>query len=228
MNKKIMTALGVTAVALSLAACGNSNHQVRQHSATAASTKPVHHEAKYNRDEYALMAYLKATNQSVGDARGAAQNISWQKDGDQYQFTSNGQPVAVKVAQEKVVVNANNQQSTFTKHELAKQFTDKKVLDGLLTSFSRSNANDQENNGSGSSDQRPAAQSTSQPTDSNGHITIAGHSFHHEDFYGNDILVGDNHEGEAGEYFANAPDLNKAQRVAAGTIATSQEHPNPN
>lgn len=38
-------------------------------------------------------------------------------------------------------------------------------------------------------------------------VTIAGHKFHHEDFYGTDILVGNNGEGEAGEWAANSPEV---------------------
>ena len=36
-------------------------------------------------------------------------------------------------------------------------------------------------------------------------VIVAGHSFHHETFAGADILVGDNGEGEAGEWAANNP-----------------------
>lgn len=40
---------------------------------------------------------------------------------------------------------------------------------------------------------------------SNNKVTVRGHTFHHENFYGNDVLVGDNGEGDIGEWAANDP-----------------------
>lgn len=67
----------------------------------------------------------------------------------------------------------------------------------------------QQNNTQGqqpSNSQSQTAQSQA-GSSSNGDVNIAGHSFHHEDFYGTDILVGNNGEGEAGEWAANDPSV---------------------
>lgn len=233
MNKKLATSLGIAAVALSLAACGNSNHQAsQQSSSTTASVKPVHHAVHYNNDEYALMAYLRATNQSVGSMKEAAANTNWQKADGSYQFANDNQQVTVEVQSSKVTVTANDQQSTYSKSTLAKKFTDKKALDNILSNLNRQDdGNGQStntNSNGGTTGQQQPNQAAGQSTDSDGHVTIAGHSFHHANFHGNDILVGDNKEGEAGEFLANDPDLNQDQRDAALNVATSQEHPNPN
>ena len=85
-------------------------------------------------------------------------------------------------------------------------------------SESSSSESDNSSQQTGTSSDQQSQQSSQQATESssdNGHVTIAGHSYHHEDFYGNDILVGDNGEGEAQEYIANDPSLNQDQRDAA-------------
>lgn len=92
-----------------------------------------------------------------------------------------------------------------------------KVKPSEVNSSSESSSNDQQqfsqsqqqNNTQGqqsSNNQSQTAQSQASSS-SNGDVNIAGHSFHHEDFYGTDILVGNNGEGEAGEWAANDPSV---------------------
>ena len=49
--------------------------------------------------------------------------------------------------------------------------------------------------------------STNANNSSENKLIIAGHSFHRSNFHGTDIWVGDNHEGELGEWAANAPEI---------------------
>lgn len=56
---------------------------------------------------------------------------------------------------------------------------------------------------------------TDNSANADGKTIIAGHSFHREDFYGNSILVGDNGEGEAGEWAANNPATQNDPNVEA-------------
>lgn len=70
---------------------------------------------------------------------------------------------------------------------------------------------------SSTSQNQEAQQNT---TSSNNDVTIAGHKFHHEDFYGTDILVGNNGEGEAGEWAANSPEVQGNPDVKAQLNST--------
>lgn len=54
-------------------------------------------------------------------------------------------------------------------------------------------------------DQASQQSQATNSSNSDGKTTIGGHSFHREDFFGTSILVGDNGEGEAGEWAANNP-----------------------
>ncbi len=56
---------------------------------------------------------------------------------------------------------------------------------------------------------------TNSSNSADGKTVIAGHSFHRENFYGNSILVGDNGEGEAGEWAANNPATQNDPNVEA-------------
>lgn len=56
---------------------------------------------------------------------------------------------------------------------------------------------------------------TNSSNSADGKTVIAGHSFHRENFYGNSILVGDNGEGEAGEWAANNPATQNGPNVEA-------------
>lgn len=66
-----------------------------------------------------------------------------------------------------------------------------------------------------SSATQTAESSNGSSTSDDGEVTIGGHKFHHEDFYGNDILVGNNNEGEAGEWAANDPSARNDSSVKA-------------
>lgn len=84
-------------------------------------------------------------------------------------------------------------------------------------SFKLSDFKDQvETSSESSSSQTSSSDATSQTAQSSANssstssadsVVIAGHSFHHQDFYGTDILVGDNGEGEAGEWAVNSPEV---------------------
>ena len=80
--------------------------------------------------------------------------------------------------------------------------------------FKEQEAATSENNNSESSSSSISSAQTSESnansstsTSSSDAVTIAGHTFHHTDFYGTDILVGDNGEGEAGEWAVNSPEV---------------------
>lgn len=103
---------------------------------------------------------------------------------------------------------------------IKKQSSKKQSASSKKSSVAESNSSESDNSSqqTGTSSDQQSQQSSQQATESssdNGHVTIAGHSYHHEDFYGNDILVGDNGEGEAQEYIANDLSLNQDQRDAA-------------
>ena len=57
--------------------------------------------------------------------------------------------------------------------------------------------------------QQSASQQSEASNNSSGSdkATVAGHTFHRENFYGTDIWVGDNNEGELAEWAVNEPSL---------------------
>ncbi|MCU4690978.1 DUF4352 domain-containing protein [Limosilactobacillus reuteri] len=72
--------------------------------------------------------------------------------------------------------------------------------------------------------QSQVAQSKVNASSSSSDVNIAGHSFHHEDFYGTDILVGNNGEGEAGEWAANDPSVQGNPDVGSQIGAIYNNH----
>lgn len=228
--KKFLAGTGLVCTLFLLAACGNSNSVQSKASDSTSSSVVKKYVSKYSDKEYALMAYMKATNQEMADVQENAANISWSGSDDHFEAVNNDQTVTMTVEKDAVVVNEDNQETTFSKHSLAKHFTNKHQLDTILGDLGKQNdansASSTTADQQASTNQQGQAAQAGQQTGSNGHVTIAGHSFHHEDFYGNDILVGDNSEGEAEEFLANDPSLNKDQRYAALSQASSQEHPN--
>lgn len=142
----------------------------------------------------------------------------------------NGQHLTITVERSEVRGDDSSQQQAYTKRDLMMQFSDKKALDQTLTALVKkpTDANESSGNQQGQQSQQQSQQTPAQQANQqsdNGQVMIAGHSFHHADFYGNDILVGDNNEGEAVEYFANVSSMNQDQRDVALHTATSQEHP---
>lgn len=104
---------------------------------------------------------------------------------------------------------------TIKKQPSKKQSAVSKKSSGVESNSSQSNNSSQQTEVSSNQQSQQLPQQATESSSDNGHVTIAGHSYHHEDFYGNDILVGDNGEGEAQEYIANDPSLNQDQRDAA-------------
>lgn len=59
-------------------------------------------------------------------------------------------------------------------------------------------------------------------------VVIAGHSFHHATLGGSDVLVGDNSEGEVGEWYANDPAAQADPNVKAQLSSVYQDNSNQN
>ena len=72
------------------------------------------------------------------------------------------------------------------------------------TAAANSSSDEQSATPAANSNQQTAA-SAAEHANGDDKVMVAGHSFHHETFAGTDILVGDNGEGEAGEWAANNP-----------------------
>ena len=59
-------------------------------------------------------------------------------------------------------------------------------------------------------------------------LLFAGHSFHHATLGGSDVLVGDNGEGEVGEWYANDPAAQADPNVKAQLSSVYQDNSNQN
>lgn len=124
---------------------------------------------------------------------------------NQTETIKRGETVKCRVAYElnnskSVVVKAMNHGKSVGQ----KSFKPSDFKDQVETS---SESTSSQTSSSDSTSQTAQSSANSSSTSSASSVVIAGHSFHHEDFYGTDILVGDNGEGEAGEWAVNSPEV---------------------
>lgn len=234
---KKISMIAVTAVA-ALSLTGSGLAPLSQ----SAATTPVFAAKKasqYSDAQYAVMAYLKVDNQTPQDLANEASAITWEHHGNTYRVSLNDKTTKIRVGKTNVKVTyhklasdgsvAKTGHKTYSKAQLAKQY--KGEMSDLKNIVSSAKAANSSSNASSSSKQSGAnsssaassnsasslsASSTSQSSTSStkqSKLTIAGHTFHRQNFYGNEIWVGDNNEGELGDWFANEPSLNNNQNL---------------
>lgn len=228
---KKFSMIAVTAVA-ALSLAGNGVAPISQ-SANVATTAYAAKKSKISNEQYAVMAYLKVDGQSASDLSSNASALTWQRKGNKYIVSLNDKTTKitvgktnVKVAYHKLDSNGSvskTEHKTFSKAKLAKQY--KKEQNDIKNILSSAKASNNSNSSSASSASSSSATANSQVATSSSsqkaasstqqsRIKIAGHSFHRQNFYGTEIWVGDNGEGELGEWYANDPSVNTNQNVA--------------
>lgn len=230
---KKISMIAVTAVA-ALSLAGSSVAPISQ-SANVATTAYAAKKAKISNEQYAVMAYLKVDGQSASDLSSNASALTWQRKGNKYIVSLNDKTTKitvgktdVKVAYHKLDSNGSvskTEHKTFSKAKLAKQYKkEQNDIKNILSSAKASNSNSSSTSSNANSNSSSATANSQATTSSSSQkaasstqqsrIKIAGHSFHRQNFYGTEIWVGDNGEGELGEWYANDPSVNTNQNIA--------------
>lgn len=97
--------------------------------------------------------------------------------------------------------------SPFASTDKPAKFRVKVKATNASNSNSNNNNSQQPTASQGQSSNQGSQQASQTKSSDNGKATVAGHTFHRENFYGTDIWVGDNNEGELGEWAANDPSI---------------------
>lgn len=228
---KKISMIAVTAVAaLSLAGSGLAPLSQSSNVAPVAYAAKKSH-SHFTNEQYAVMAYLKVDGQKVTDLSSVANALTWEHHGNTYRVSLNDKTTKIKVGKTNVKVTyhklasdgsvAKTSHKTYSKAKLAKQYkANKSDIKNIVSSAKASNSSSSASSSSTSStavsqsSSSTTATRTSQTSNQNAKITIAGHTFHRQNFYGTMIWVGDNGEGELGEWYANDPSVNTNQQVA--------------
>lgn len=207
MKKGIITLTALCSLGVLLSGTGTSAVPTATiHAARTAS----HH---FSKQQYALLAYLKYSQQKPADLLANVANFSFSNNGNTYTMGTNGTTVNVKVSANQVTVTDQQQSHhTYQKARLAHQYAaDKATLKKILASTSGT-TQAAENSTSQAATQKNTA--TGEGNSGNGQsgdpdtVTIAGHTFHKSYSNGGLHYEGDNNEGELGEWGASNPDPN--------------------
>lgn len=144
------------------------------------------------------------SNLSVYDSKGQSSIASSNRDSVTPDELHKGETQVMKIG-----VGLRAKSSKVTIH-----FGDETWKGKITNESGSSSADGQAPDPESSQTQSQQAESSSNTTASNGDkATVAGHSFHRENFYGTDVWVGDNNEGELGEWAANDPSVSNNDSV---------------
>lgn len=131
-----------------------------------------------------------------------------------YELDSTSKPVVLKATQG--VDGKFLGKKTFKLSKLIKEVSESSSVSSSSSSSKLASTNEPSASNGNSAQSVPKDNQTQQSATSNDDkVMIGGHSFHHENAYGTDVLVGDNGEGEAGEWAANDPEVQGNSDVKA-------------
>lgn len=120
-----------------------------------------------------------------------------------FTFTFSPSTSSSKSVKFKVKIKSDTSSQNSTNNSQTDQNSDKETSTSL------------ENSSLSSSETQSSATHSGNASTNGNKIIVAGHSFHHSNFHGTDILVGDNHEGELGEWAANEPSIQSNPQLKA-------------
>lgn len=175
---------------------------------------------QFTNEQYGIMGFMKLNGLSVNDLEKSSSQLGWEDNGKRILLSYANKNYDITVGKDRVKVKCSNDPSehgNYSKSELSKEYRRYvKKLNNILDRIKNKpvTVNDLDNY------QAPSISSptvrTENKTAESTNVNLVGHTFHYEDFYETKILVGDNGEGEAGEWLANAQ-LSDADRDAAAS-----------